>query len=464
MNKIIASHSILQVTRNCIALMLVIVLTGCSSAHFFVNPRNDIGQENPSYYLERQSSARQSDDLLVMLAFSGGGMRATALSYGVLEVLRNVELELADTRSSLLNEVDIISSVSGGSFTAAYYGLNGYRIFDDFEEKFIRANIERELIKKVISPRRWYDLGSDFYDRSEVASDYYDKILFNGATFGDLAQQPGPSILINSTDLTLGTGFGFHQQQFDWMCSSISDFPIARAVTASSAVPGLFSAVTLFNYGSDCEAKLPHWMESDIWRESPALLPYTNKINAYRNSVERPYIHLMDGGLADNLGLRALMDYFSIKGTAADALTELGIADTKKIVVIVTDAAAAPSMDINKKKNPPSTFFTVDAATTVQISLYNQETIKLFKQTVRNWQEQVSLARCGRMFCKDNLEFYFINISLADIEDQEQRKFLQEIPTTFSLDKAEADGLINAADELLGQSEEFKRLLKDLNI
>ena len=201
------------------------------------------------------------------------------------------------------------------------------------------------MIKKVLSPKRWYDLGSEFYDRSELASDYYDKILFKGATFEDLAHKPGPAILINATDLTLGTGFGFHQQQFDWMCSDLSQFPIARAVTASSAVPGLFSAVTLLNYGSDCDAKVPAWMESEIWRAHPNFAPISDKISAYLNSVERPYIHVMDGGLADNLGLRALMDYFAIHGNVAQALDELGIQNTQKIVVIVADAVAAPSMD-----------------------------------------------------------------------------------------------------------------------
>jgi len=405
----------------------------------------------------------RSDDVLVMLAFSGGGMRATALSYGVLKALANTPVEISGKSTNLLNEVDMISSVSGGSFTAAYFGLNGYRIFDDFEDKFIRANIEASLIKKLLSPKRWYALGSSYYDRSEVASDFYDKVLFKGATFADLAHQPGPAILINATDLTLGTGFGFHQQQFDWMCSSVSKFPLARAVTASSAVPGLFSAVTVLNYGSDCEAKVPEWMASDLWSAHPKLAPISNKINAYLNSVERPYIHTMDGGLADNLGLRALMDYFAIRGDVADALDDLGIQKTKKIVVIVTDAAAAPSMDINKKKDPPSTFFTVDAATTVQISLYNQETIKLFKESIQDWQDQINVARCGRMFCADNVEFYFVKVSLADVADPQQRKFLQEIPTTFSLDKKEADGLISAGEKLLQDSEEFNALLRDIS-
>ncbi len=441
-----------------------VLLSGCSSAHFYVNPRVTETSTATPYYLEQQTGIGRSDDILVMLAFSGGGMRATALSYGVLKALADTRVEIGGIRSNLLNEVDMISSVSGGSFTAAYYGLNGYRIFDDFEEKFIRANIEGSLIKKVLSPQRWYALGSEYYDRSEVASDYYDKVLFKGATFEDLAHQPGPAVLINATDLTLGTGFGFHQQQFDWMCSSISQFPIARAVTASSAVPGLFSAVTLLNYGSDCVPKLPAWMNSEIWREHPDLAPISDKISAYLNSVERPYIHVMDGGLADNLGLRALMDYFSIRGNVANALDELGVQNTKKIVVIVADAVAAPSMDINKKKDPPSTFFTVDAATTVQISLYNKETIRIFKESIHEWQEQLSVAQCGRRFCQDNVEFYFVNVSLADVADEAQRKFLQEIPTTFSLNKEEADGLIKAAADLLEQSPEFNSLIREIGL
>jgi len=142
----------------------------------------------------------------------------------------------------------------------------------------------------------------------------------------------------------------------------------------------------------------------------------------------------------------------------------MSVQNTKKIVVIVADAVPAPSMDINKRKDPPSTFFTVDAATTVQISLYNKETIKLFKESINQWQEQISVARCGRRFCPDNVEFYFVNVSLADVADETQRKFLQEIPTTFSLDEKEADGLIDAAADLLRQSPEFNALINEIGL
>ena len=82
-------------------------------------------------------AGQNSDHLFVVLAFSGGGTRAAALSYGVLRQLRDVRFHVDATGApvacapagspkckamerTLLDEVDVISSVSGGSFTAAY--------------------------------------------------------------------------------------------------------------------------------------------------------------------------------------------------------------------------------------------------------------------------------------------------------------------------------------------------------
>jgi NTE family protein len=69
-----------------------------------------------------------SDELLLYLTFSGGGTRAAAFSYGVLEELRTTEVTIGEKKRRPLDEVDAISAVSGGSFTAGYYGLFGERI------------------------------------------------------------------------------------------------------------------------------------------------------------------------------------------------------------------------------------------------------------------------------------------------------------------------------------------------
>ena len=94
---------------------------------------------------------RTSENAL-MLAFSGGGTRAAALSYGVLKELRDTPVHTETGTRRLLDEVHTISSVSGGSFTSAYYGLHGDGIFDDYEEVFLRKNVEGSLIRRVLNP------------------------------------------------------------------------------------------------------------------------------------------------------------------------------------------------------------------------------------------------------------------------------------------------------------------------
>ena len=52
--------------------------------------------------------------------------------------------------------MDVISSVSGGSFTAAYYGLFGDQLFEDFETVFLRRNVQSELLAALFNPLRWF--------------------------------------------------------------------------------------------------------------------------------------------------------------------------------------------------------------------------------------------------------------------------------------------------------------------
>ncbi len=187
---------------------------------------------------------RQSGELALVLAFSGGGTRAAALSYGVLQELRDTQVRLDGKEQRLLDAVSLISSVSGGSFTSAYYGLYGERIFDDFEERFLRRDVEGALVRGLLNPARWFSS----HGRTEMAVDYYQQVLFGQATFADLLKRDGPLILINSSDLGHGVRFSFVQEYFNLLCSDLASFPLARAVTASSAVPVIFDPVVVENY------------------------------------------------------------------------------------------------------------------------------------------------------------------------------------------------------------------------
>ena len=442
--------------RLALTLILLFMAVGC--AHFPVN------RPMPEYIVKPTiEPAHRADDLLVVLTFSGGGSRASALSYGVLQALANTPIWWDGKERRLLDEVDMISAVSGGSFTAAYYALFGDRIFTEFEPKFLRRNVDGALVKRLFFPSNWFKLATPYYNRSELAEDYYDKILFKGATFADIDRRTAPEVLINATDITLGDGFSFDQTHFDLICSDLDSFPISRAVTASSAVPGLFSAVTINNYSGSCAYPVPQWVRDVLETPSRAdsRLYLARKIAAYDDAMRRPYIHLLDGGLADNLGLRALVDrvrlhHGSPNGSIKGALFGHNL---KKIIVIVVNAAAAPDTSLNLIDHPPAIAATVDIATTVQVNRYNDETLRVFKENLEEWQQSIRVLRCGSEHCGREPDFFLVDASLMRLDDKEEREFLQHLPTSFALGGDEIDRLIQAGRRLLQNSPQMQDFL-----
>src|SRR4029434_9450343 len=132
----------------------------------------------------------QEQELFVILAFSGGGTRAAAFSYGILEGLRAVRYQQASGADrTLLDDVDVISSVSGGSFTAAHYALFGTDGFKAFEDDFLYRNIQGKLMWKMLAPWNWFRLMRSDYIRIDMAAELYDDDVFHGATFGTLLER-----------------------------------------------------------------------------------------------------------------------------------------------------------------------------------------------------------------------------------------------------------------------------------
>src|SRR5213593_847773 len=162
-----------------------VILLGAGCAHYPENARLKHYDPQSGYRFRNLSNTGNSDSLQIFLAFSGGGTRAAALSYGVLEELAKTEIVWEGKRRTLLDEVDLISSVSGGSFTAAYYALYGEGIFRDFESTFLKRNIQGRLLALYGSPFNWVRLASPKFSRVDMAAEYYDRHLFRGHTFGD---------------------------------------------------------------------------------------------------------------------------------------------------------------------------------------------------------------------------------------------------------------------------------------
>ncbi len=303
------------VYRLSVCLLLALV-TACSSIYKTENQAITQIDETSGYRRFDHDHISNAGDTTVLLAFSGGGTRAAALSYGVMQELRDTLVETDGKLTRLLDEVDTISSVSGGSFTAAYYGVFGDQLFESYEDDFLRRDVQKTLIRGVLNPVNWLKSAFSGFDRKEMAIEYYDQTIFKGATFADMRIEDGPFIEINATDLATGMRFTFNQERFDLICTDLNSYSVARAVTASSAVPVAFPTVVLENHADQCDIS-----ESRAWHvlqntatDSAALASVQEGLRSYRDFERRKYIHLVDGGIADNLGLRAILDRLETLG------------------------------------------------------------------------------------------------------------------------------------------------------
>ena len=269
------------------------------------------------------------------------------MAYGILSELRDTQILTSNGQVRLLDEVDHITSVSGGSFTAAYYGLYGEDVFNNFEEEFLRANVNSGLSRKLMNPGLWFSSKG----RTESAIEYYEKTLFHGATFADMNKPGRPMIVINASDLAYGVRFSFIQDYFNLLCSDLSSFPVARAVAASSAVPVLFNPVVVENH-SGCDKNQINWPDDldELRKQNAEFNDLYKGLITYANKDERRYIHFVDGGITDNMGLRAILDIIQVAGGAERYFEKSGKKAHSKFVVISVDASTSP---LPKWTRPP---------------------------------------------------------------------------------------------------------------
>jgi NTE family protein len=233
-------------TNATILVFGVLLFSGC--AHAPLNKPLASVSGTGGYRVTAREFPKGRGDLLLLLFFSGGGMRAAGFSYGVLEGLNATEIPVDGRTGRLLDQVDSISAVSGGAFTASYYCLYGTDAFSTYEKRFLKRNIQSQLLLSCLRPDNAVRLLSPYYGRSDVAAAYYDRHLFHHATYQQLASIPGrPFLVINATDLENGARFSFTQTSFDLLASDLGPYPIGRAVAASSAVPLLLTPITLRN-------------------------------------------------------------------------------------------------------------------------------------------------------------------------------------------------------------------------
>lgn len=429
----------------------ILLLNGCTTTARITN--SPVDEVIPINSTAISGSGKNTDNALFFISFSGGGTRAAALSYGVLEELRDATFTFDGEEKRLLDEVDSISSVSGGSFTAAYYALYGDRIFEDYEEVFLRRDVQKTLIGSLLNPVNWVRMIFTKLNRTELAIDYYERNIFHRSTFADIQARDGPLLAINATDLGIGQRFTFTQQSFNMLCSDIGNFSVARAVAASSAVPIAFNPVTLKNYGN-CQYEDPDWIE--YARENPLnnerLRTNLKAFDSYKNKEKRRYIHLADGGITDNLGVRSLYDRVEATGGALRAFKNANARLPKYIIVIVVNAQTRAADPMDSSINSPSNAAVLGAVSRTQIGRYNLESMVLLEESLERWATELTTP-------DHKVTPYFIKLDFESIADEKVRLIFNNMATSFSLPSEEVDDLIEAGHVLLRQSPDYQRLI-----
>jgi NTE family protein len=197
------------------------------------------------------------------LTLSGGGFRAAAFHLGVFRKLRTY---------NLLDKIDLISCVSGGSIAGAFLALHWknpdvLELLDDYLAT--RSIAVASFLAGALDP---------FHSRLDKLANNYDRDLFKNKTLGDLAD--GPRLYLNATNLASGNMFFFvtggdkPSEMGDYELGIVdgTNFSIARAVAASSAFPPVFPPLRL-------------------------------NAEEYPPAVKCDYVTLSDGGIYDNLGI-----------------------------------------------------------------------------------------------------------------------------------------------------------------
>lgn len=443
-----------------------LMLGACSTARPWIN--RPIATTSPvaatSMMVPVVDARQPAHAIVAAVTLSGGGARAAAFGLGVLEEMKATPFELDGRPTTLLDEVGLISGVSGGSILAAYYVAFGDEVFTRFERDFLLVNFQSGLIRDILlSPVTVYQLSSPWYGRSDTLARQLDTV-FRGVTFGDLrAQHSRRRLLVTATDLTTGAPFEFTPEQFSLICSDLDSVPLSFAVAASSSVPLLLSPMTLRNHAGSCQPPEPL---DTAQQAGPNLSARLLQIiaSAYRNAEERPYIHLVDGGIVDNLGVRSLLDRAVAAGSLSATFGGLAPGSVHKLVLLSVNSERDTTDRIDKSDRVPSTSQVLDALVFGAGSRLTTETSAMMSDVAQRLSEELRAARGlpGSPFAAD-AEIHIISIGLRDLQDASLRHAVLRVPTALTILPGQVQELRAAGRTALRESAAFQELRRSLS-
>lgn len=436
-------------------LVILLVLTGILLICRCCTPRYNmpltVSAESPVYPIVNDSQT------LMFTCFSGGGTRAMAMGYYVVEELSKVYTSLGSGQS-LRDEIDYTSGVSGGAFVSAALPVYPESLWPAFYDCAVHKNIQKALVFEMAKPWNWFKLMSPYYTRTNLAAEWYDKNIFNKNTFGSIC---GPKPFINAALLAEGAHLVFTEQYFKYLNSDITTYPLGYACAASSAFPGGFAPISLKNYNTSTPSESlmlldPKYAAAD--RNQTDISQYEfKKMYQFLHTAENKYIHLSDGGIAGNTGIERVLDEWKTNGIINKALNADSLPLRKLIFVVVNAGTEKPDRSCTEQQVPNipkvilyTTSISMDILSNERLTMLKDKIEELWKAIQQSRAEDPSLALLEKP--------YLIEINARNLTDTKLKAEFEQIPTAFDLPTKQLDLIKTVVQTLLAEQPDMIRL------
>ncbi|MGO8778416.1 MAG: patatin-like phospholipase family protein [Rhodomicrobium sp.] len=453
---------------------IAIVVAGCGMS-LRNAPINSALADAPSPAAEAAAGdplAQETAETAIGLSFSGGGTRASAFAFGVLQELAKTEETWRGVRAPLLDRVSLVSGVSGGSVTAAYFALNGPGTLTDFRRRFLIQDVESSLSTSVNVTNLMLMAKGGVNDRTGLPT-WLDKNLFRGATYADVLKPGHPQLWINASDIYNRTTFIYNTVNFGALCSDLRRYPLSEAVAASAAVPFIFAPIVIENYADRCQFNAPDWVYSADRPGAPAILRASAAaIQRYREKTDVKFVKLLDGGMTDNLGLSGFVLELAAATKPYQPLTPRQAVNLKRFLFVVVDAGRPPGGDLAKNAEQPEIMELIEAVSDTAVDANVRAAYDAFVTEMEKWRDRLIDYRCGLTppevvalrGSTDGWDCHALSLQVAKVSFEGMREpsvkaRLDRIPTRFKLPKDDVDLLITSAGSLLRQNPNYKEFL-----
>jgi NTE family protein len=415
---------------------------------------------------------QDNSETVIGLSFSGGGTRASAFAFGVLQELGRTDRPSRGGARALIDQVSLVSGVSGGSVTAAYFALHGRDTLSDFRKRFLIQDVEASLSTSVNVTNLMLMARGGVNDRSGLPA-WLDQNLFRGATYADVLKPGRPQLWINASDIYNRTTFIYNTVNFGALCSDLRRYPLSEAVAASAAVPLVFAPIVIENYADRCQFTPPDWAYSADRPGAPAILRASAAaIQRYREKSDVKFLKLLDGGMTDNLGLSGFVLELAAATKPYEPLTPRQVVNLKRFLFVVVDAGRPPGGDLAKSADAPEIMDLIQAVSDTAVDANMRAAYDAFVAEMEKWRDRMVEYRCGLTppevaqlrgstegwDCRD-LSLQVAKVSFEGMREPSVRARLEKIPTRFKLPKDDVDLLISSAGSLLRQNPNYREFL-----